>query len=147
MTTLHFSTEIPLTLENAFDLGTNLDNLPLIQPGYVKILKGGGKHQLGDHFALLFWQGWIPALWSGRISEFVKNSYFADVQTIGPFKRWKHTHRFVATAKGTQLVDDIEYELWGGRLGEWLDRKWLKPRLNKMFKHRQNKIREMFPIK
>ena len=38
-------------------------------------------------------------------------AWFRDEMVEGPFPRWEHTHRFVATDSGTVLVDDVEYDL------------------------------------
>ncbi|MBD5778199.1 TIGR01777 family protein [Pelagicoccus sp. NFK12] len=44
---------------------------------------------------------------------------FTDVQEKGPFKSWKHRHRFEPTGDGQcDLVDEIEFELPLGGLGE-----------------------------
>ncbi len=34
---------------------------------------------------------------------------FVDEQAEGPFSRWRHTHRFVASQAGTVIHDEIEY--------------------------------------
>ena len=36
---------------------------------------------------------------------------FVDEMADGPFRRWRHTHRFVAVDGGTQLTDRVEYAL------------------------------------
>ena len=36
---------------------------------------------------------------------------FTDEMADGPFRRWRHTHRFAAVDGGTRLTDRVEYEL------------------------------------
>jgi ligand-binding SRPBCC domain-containing protein len=36
---------------------------------------------------------------------------FADEQRRGPFRAWRHRHLFRAVGGGTELTDDVEYEL------------------------------------
>jgi len=36
---------------------------------------------------------------------------FADVQRRGPFRAWRHRHLFREIEGGTELTDDVEYEL------------------------------------
>ncbi len=36
---------------------------------------------------------------------------FADVQRRGPFRAWRHRHLFREVEGGTELTDDVEYEL------------------------------------
>ncbi len=144
MTQLHFSCKVKAPLKEVFEFGTNLDNLPKVQPGYVKVLQGKGTHQKGSRFTILFFQGLFPTLWFGKISDFKNNSHFTDIQTFGPFKYWKHTHSFKAIPGGTQIDDDVEYELWGGKLGEWLNEKYVKALLEKMYRGRQEKALKYF---
>lgn len=139
ITKLHFSVNVAAPLEKVFEFGSNLDNLPKVQPGYVKILKGKGSHKKNSSFLILFWQGFIPTLWGGIISEYEKNRFFTDIQTFGPFKSWKHTHSFKSIPGGTQIDDDVEYELWGGKIGEWINQKYMKKLLKKMYRGRQEK--------
>jgi len=142
MTKLHFSTLLPLPVEEAYAFGTTFSNLSKVQPGYVKILKGEETHALGNHFILLFWQGLLPTLWWGKISDLQPNSHFTDIQIFGPFKSWKHTHWFKRHPQGTLMEDEIEYELWGGPFARWLDRTYVKPLLEKMYQGRQKKALE-----
>lgn len=52
-------------------------------------------------------------------------AWFRDEMVEGPFPRWEHTHRLVATDSGTILADYVEYDLphvpgalaWIGRPG------------------------------
>lgn len=45
--------------------------------------------------------------WNSQIAECDPNHYFIDEQLEkqGPFKRWKHTHRFMAVSRSTQITD------------------------------------------
>ncbi len=124
-------------------MGSDLAYLSKIQPGYVKVLKGSGPHRAGDSFLLLFIQGPLPILWAGKITDFKPNLSFTDVQTFGPFKKWKHTHGFQSISKGTRLEDTIEYELWGGAFGRWLDKKWIRPMITRMFEKRIERVRRL----
>ena len=46
-----------------------------------------------------------------RHTEVVDGSYFADELIRGPFKRWSHVHRFSEDDDGSQLADEIQYQL------------------------------------
>jgi|GEM_PF-1248065 len=145
MTILHYSTSLKAPLEKVFEWGSNLENLSFIQPGYFKILKGGGIHEKGKKFVILFWEGLLPTLWFGRISDFKQNSHFTDVSDFGLFKHWQHTHSFKALASGaTEISDHIEYELRGGFLGRYLDKLYVKSLLDKMYRGRQKKLHQNF---
>jgi ligand-binding SRPBCC domain-containing protein len=68
--------------------------------------------------------------------------YFSDVMESGPFGQWKHTHQFFADGSRTRLVDRVEYQLPGGRLGQAaspLGRLGLAP----MFRDRHRRTRRL----
>src|SRR5579863_339741 len=66
---------------------------------------------------------WLPlrATWVSRIVEFEWNHHFADIQEKGPFRSWRHRHRFAAESRdgiaGTTVRDEIEYDAGFGFLG------------------------------
>ena len=64
----------------------------------------------------------------------VAGEEFIDEQVRGPFTRWVHTHRFVATsADGSRLEDEVEYVLPGGAAGNLLGGRYIEDRLRSLF--------------
>jgi ligand-binding SRPBCC domain-containing protein len=53
----------------------------------------------------------IPLRWVSRIQTFDPPRAFVDVQVSGPYRRWIHTHRFFEDRGGTQLVDEVEFDM------------------------------------
>lgn len=53
----------------------------------------------------------IPLRWRTEITSFTPGVAFVDTQLRGPYKTWIHTHRFRATAAGTEIHDRVEYAL------------------------------------
>lgn len=51
---------------------------------------------------------------------------FTDEMQCGPFKRWRHTHRFEPTGDGTLMCDHIEFASPFGPLGSAFDALFLK---------------------
>jgi uncharacterized protein (TIGR01777 family) len=50
--------------------------------------------------------------WVARHEDFVEGRQFVDVMVLGPFRSWRHTHRFEPQDDGgCRLIDEIEYEL------------------------------------
>jgi len=50
--------------------------------------------------------------WDLKHTKFVEDSEFCDEQVRGPFRSWKHAHRFSSHEGGaTLMLDEIEYEL------------------------------------
>ena len=68
--------------------------------------------------------GLIAVRWNSQITEYVPLQHFTDEQIKGqgPFKAWKHTHRFAAVSDGTRITDHVEYELPFGLLGRMVER-------------------------
>src|SRR5262245_30428873 len=55
--------------------------------------------------------------WRAVHSDCVAGRQFVDEQESGPFRRWRHLHRFVPLGpRESALEDEIEWELPGGSL-------------------------------
>ncbi len=81
---------------------------------------------------------WGP-VWVEIVSEHVeyeKDALFVDEMRKGPFRRFRHEHRFVADAAGCCLEDSIEYEPPLGLAGRWGAPALIEPRLRRMFEYR-----------
>lgn len=68
--------------------------------------------------------------------EYEAGRMFADRMSGGPFKRWLHRHIVEPTPTGSRLIDDIDYELRGGKLAQALLAEMAERRLDRMFAHR-----------
>ena len=65
----------------------------------------------GDEVCVRFWLGLFPVHWVIRIAALDEQG-FTDEQVQGPFRFWRHRHRFVpAAADKTLIVDEIEAAL------------------------------------
>ena len=51
----------------------------------------------------------LPLPWRSRIDVWEPGVRFVDRQLIGPYRWWRHEHRFAAFAKGTLVEDHVEY--------------------------------------
>lgn len=72
-------------------------------------------------------------------------AWFTDVQVEGPFKSWRHTHRFEAAGdKRTVCRDHVEYRVPGGPLAGLADAIIVRRQLKAMFDHRAVKLAERF---
>ena len=81
--------------------------------------------------------------WNSQIAECDPNHYFIDEQleNQGPFKRWKHTHRFTVVGRGTQITDYVEYEMPFGLLGKIVERVFGRLIIKSMFDARSRATR------
>jgi ligand-binding SRPBCC domain-containing protein len=51
----------------------------------------------------------VPIPWRTRIDVWEPGVRFVDRQLRGPYRRWRHEHRFEVTPAGTRVIDDVEY--------------------------------------
>jgi len=54
---------------------------------------------------------------TSRITALEAPHRFVDEQVRGPFARFRHVHRFEPSARGTRMVDEIEFRAPLGPLG------------------------------
>jgi len=51
----------------------------------------------------------LPMRWRSRIDLWEPGVRFVDRQIAGPYRWWRHEHRFEAVPRGTQVIDYVEY--------------------------------------
>lgn len=68
--------------------------------------------------------------------EYRKGELFCDSQEKGPFRSWKHEHRFRDHPSGSVLEDFIQYQVPGGMLGRQLGGRGVRKRIERMFAYR-----------
>jgi len=54
---------------------------------------------------------------TSTISEYERPARFVDEQVRGPFRSWRHEHRFEARAGGARMTDVVEFTAPLGPLG------------------------------
>lgn len=82
--------------------------------------------------------------WHSKITSFSVSSHqceYVDEMLTGPFKKWKHLHKFNDiysdnSKKQTQVIDEIDFELPYGRIGKLFDG-YVYRNLQKIFYHRK----------
>jgi len=75
--------------------------------------------------------------WKAKHTEFIKNEFFEDIQTFGPFAFWKHQHIFEDLNKNLcSMTDRIEFKLYFHELVYPASEKILLNKLNKIFHYR-----------
>lgn len=87
----------------------------------------------------------IPIGWTSVISDYAPDSHFEDVQLRGPYRRWRHVHRFSKEADGTRVEDEVTYELPFGPLGDLVNRFLVRPRLEQIFGYRGAAMERLLP--
>lgn len=107
----------------------------------VTVVRRSGSIQPGGVVELIIRPLGFPIKWVSHHVEYEKNVFFTDLQHRGPFKSFVHTHRFYQEENGASstLVDDIRYELPGGRIGRLLHGSIAK-QLEQSFRYRHHML-------
>jgi ligand-binding SRPBCC domain-containing protein len=135
-------------LDEVFDFFSSAENLERITPPWMRFriltprpiaMKPGARvsYRLRVHG--------IPVRWLTVIEKWTPPSGFVDVQKEGPYRLWRHTHRFRALDGGTAVTDDVEYALPLGILGRVAHRLQVARDLKEIFDYRAECIRQLFP--
>ena len=66
---------------------------------------------------------------------------FVDVQTRGPYRLWRHEHRFEQQGEETILHDDVTYAVWGPRL---IQEVFVGRSIERIFAYRRERIARTF---
>ncbi|EDY81627.1 conserved hypothetical protein TIGR01777, putative [Verrucomicrobiia bacterium DG1235] len=76
-------------------------------------------------------------VWKARHTSCVEGQEFTDTQDQGPFKSWTHRHEFAQWGESSaELIDQIDFELPFGSLGEALGSSFVERQLEKSFEYR-----------
>jgi ligand-binding SRPBCC domain-containing protein len=83
----------------------------------------------------------IPIRWQTVITHWNPPHGFIDEQKHGPYRLWRHTHTFEEQTNGTLAKDTVDYAAPGGPL---VHRLLVRPRVEQIFRFRQQKLSELF---
>lgn len=82
----------------------------------------------------------LPIPWRTRIDVWEPGVRFVDRQRIGPYRWWRHEHRFEAAAGGTRVSDHVEYV---PRVG-WLTSRLVHRDVTRIFAYRRDALLDLF---
>lgn len=157
MPTFEAETRVEAPLDDVWNFHSTTDGLEKLTPGWMNLTVKETRGPDGEPDPEVLTEGSevnvslkplgiLPRVsWRSVILERGREdgrAWFVDEMEDGPFKRWQHTHEFVADGEETVARDTVEYALplWMlGRAGS--------PgfRLNAyfMFRHRHKRTREL----
>jgi ligand-binding SRPBCC domain-containing protein len=140
-------TEIPATPEAVFAWHEQPGAVEKLTPPWEKVemVERGESLLVGTRVVFKVFTGPFWRKWVAEHVEYDPPRLFADVQRQGPFAYWYHRHHFKPTAQGTtMMIDDIEYELPLGWLGEAFGGGFARAKLEKMFDYRHQVVLRNF---
>jgi len=138
---------MPRPVEQVFDFFKRPENLDAVTPKNLgfKILTPSPiimqKGAVIDYTIQIYG---IPMQWQTLITDYNPPCSFTDTQVKGPYKTWIHTHRFSAQGDGTLMVDEVEYSIAYGLIGEMARILFVKREIEKIFNHRRKIMNQVF---
>jgi ligand-binding SRPBCC domain-containing protein len=140
---------LPVSPEKAWDFFSSPLNLKLITPADLGFhILSEGAHQKMFPGMLIRYQVSplfrIPLTWVTEITEVSDGKFFVDEQRKGPFASWRHEHSFAPIPGGTEMHDQVSYEVPFGPLGSLAHVLFVRRQLEHIFDFRENKIAELF---
>ena len=82
----------------------------------------------------------VPLCWQARVSDWQPPSGFVDEQLRGPYRVWRHTHRFHERDEATIIEDVVRYQLPFAPVGE-IFHPLVRLQLKRIFRFRQSAVR------
>jgi len=145
----HFHSEqwLDRPVEEVFAFFSDAKNLEAMTPRQLKfrILTPGPIHlEAGTRIDYQLKLYGVPLNWATLIESWAPPHEFVDVQLRGPYRVWRHNHRFLSEEKGTRIVDDVEYELPLGPLGRLIEALWARREVARIFGYRTEVIARRF---
>jgi ligand-binding SRPBCC domain-containing protein len=134
---------LPLPIERVFEFFADAQNLERITPPFLKFrivsplpieMRRGARsrYQLRLHG--------IPIGWESEITAWEPPNRFVDEQLSGPYRKWRHEHRFTETILGTDIADRIDYAVLGGSI---INSLFVEPDVRKIFAYRTQRLNEL----
>lgn len=136
-------TRIPANGDSAFRWHTREGAFTRLTPPWehVRLIQQTGGICDGARVVLQMQAGPLRLRWIARHEDYVEGREFCDVQEAGPFRSWRHTHRFEPDGRDAFWIEDrVEYELPFGAAGRWLGGRATRAKLEKMFRYRHEQL-------
>ena len=141
-------TVIPRARAEVFEFFADARNLEKLTPPFLRfriLTPGPIPMAAGTRIDYSIRLNGIPMRWKTLIEEYVENEHFIDLQLSGPYRLWRHLHRFRDTDQGTEMYDRVDYQLPFGPLGEIAHAVFVRRQLDTIFNYRAQVMAECFP--
>ena len=145
--TLKYKTIINRSINDVFDFFKSPENLSeltpkklnfvILTPTPIKMKDG----QLIDYTITLFGK---KIHWRTMITDYVDCEMFVDQQIKGPYLLWHHKHQFNEIDNGVEMIDEVNYSIPFGFLGEIVHFLYIRKELEYIFKYRLKMIGNLF---
>jgi len=137
---------LPLSREKAFVFFENPENLFDITPDWLDFRMVTNKNaekvfEGAEYDYYIRWYG-LTLNWRSRIQKYNPPYDFTDIQIVGPYSKWEHTHSFKEQGETTLMFDTVVYKIPFSYLGKAVHTLIVKNQLKDIFCYRALKIME-----
>jgi ligand-binding SRPBCC domain-containing protein len=144
-----FSDEIWISqpIDKVFEFFSNAANLDAITPAWLHfriITRMPVEVHAGTLLEYTLRLKGIPIHWITEITEWDPPHRFVDRQLKGPYRKWIHTHTFEVKDGGTQVRDQVQYEIAAWIFEPLINRFFVRPDLVRIFQHRSAQLKKCF---
>lgn len=145
MTLVVHSSQLPVTAGVLFEFHRDVANLGRISPPIPRFeLIGEPKPtELGDEQTFRLSLGPVGVRWRALVTRVDPGRLIEDTQLDGPFRSWRHQHRFSNEGEGSRLTDAVSFRLIPTRAGEFAEWLLVRPGIRLMFAWRHWKTRRL----
>ncbi len=145
MSQVRYEICVGVAVATLYDFYEDVRNLVRIHPPEMRleVVNPDASTEVGSIVQLRLRMPPLPVVvkWDSVIVAVNPGHYFIDEQVRGPFRRWRHEHRFEEIdAEASRLVDLIDYDLIGGVM-EVVGERLVRARLDWMFSYRHKMTR------
>lgn len=144
MATLECRIEISAPPEVVFDLARDID-------AHLRSQANAGEREVAGVTSGLIGPGesvtWrathfrVPFKITSRITQFERPMLFVDEQESGPFRRFRHEHRFEQSPSGTTMIDHLQFDAPLGFVGRFVDRLLLDRYMRRLIEDRAQALK------
>ena len=140
---IHKETFVPASLDETFAFFSDAANLEFLTPHWLNFriltpLPIPMREGAEIRYRIVLYG--IPIPWTTRIEVWEPGVRFVDRQTSGPYRWWRHEHRFETVPSGTRVVDVVEYV---PRL-RWLTQWKVGRDVERIFAYRADALKQRF---
>ena len=140
---IHRAAVVPVSLEETFAFFSDAANLERLTPPWLAF-------RIRTPLPIVMREGatidyrislrGLPLPWRSRIDVWEPDVCFVDRQIVGPYRWWRHEHRFSRVDGGTRVVDHVEYV---PRMRA-LSRRLVERDLTRIFDYRYDSLQRIF---
>lgn len=138
------STTVPTDIQCVWDFHSKPAALETLSPPDMKVTVSDKNFIVSEGVSLMIWMSpkgaFIRFPWVSLFTDVNEPFTFTDIQTIGPFAHWRHTHSFIASGDTTVIEDQIEYAVPGWFIGDWLIGALVARQLDETFRYRRERL-------